>query len=109
MREFSCLGSVKLTSVCRGGFLAEISLVICDREEKAASLLENKEKGVTPTLSCLVLFNDFSDAFVERAKLSEVEVLKLEQLMVSRVDVLHPYNADSFEMIPFNLLIDGDM
>uniref|UniRef100_A0A671VIC2 Arachidonate--CoA ligase n=1 Tax=Sparus aurata TaxID=8175 RepID=A0A671VIC2_SPAAU len=60
--------------------MAEISLVICDREEKAASMLENKEKGVTPTLSCLVLFNDFSDAFVERAKDCEVEVLKLEQL-----------------------------
>uniref|UniRef100_A0A7N8XIT7 Long-chain-fatty-acid--CoA ligase n=1 Tax=Mastacembelus armatus TaxID=205130 RepID=A0A7N8XIT7_9TELE len=64
--------------------LAEISLVICDREEKAASLLENKEKGKTSKLSCLVLFNSFSDAFVERAKNCEVEVLKLEQLMVSR-------------------------
>uniref|UniRef100_A0A669E5V2 Arachidonate--CoA ligase n=1 Tax=Oreochromis niloticus TaxID=8128 RepID=A0A669E5V2_ORENI len=63
--------------------LAEISVVICDREEKAASLLENKEKGTTPKLSCLVLFNDFSQAFVERAKSCEVEVLKLEQLMVS--------------------------
>uniref|UniRef100_A0A669D4H8 Arachidonate--CoA ligase n=1 Tax=Oreochromis niloticus TaxID=8128 RepID=A0A669D4H8_ORENI len=61
--------------------LAEISVVICDREEKAASLLENKEKGTTPKLSCLVLFNDFSQAFVERAKSCEVEVLKLEQLM----------------------------
>ncbi|TNN50457.1 Long-chain-fatty-acid--CoA ligase 6 [Liparis tanakae] len=61
--------------------LAEISLVICDREEKAAALLENKEAGVTPKLSCLVLFNDFSDAFAERAKNCEVEVLKLEQLM----------------------------
>ncbi|XP_019131516.2 long-chain-fatty-acid--CoA ligase 1 [Larimichthys crocea] len=61
--------------------LAEISLVICDREEKAATLLENKEKGATPKLSCLVLFNDFSDAFVERAKNCEVEVLKLDQLM----------------------------
>lgn len=58
-------------------------MVICDREEKAASLLENKEKGTTPKLSCLVLFNDFSQAFVERAKSCEVEVLKLEQLMVS--------------------------
>uniref|UniRef100_A0AAX7TRC2 Arachidonate--CoA ligase n=1 Tax=Astatotilapia calliptera TaxID=8154 RepID=A0AAX7TRC2_ASTCA len=63
--------------------LAEISVVICDREEKAASLLENKENGTTPKLSCLVLFNDFSQAFVERAKSCEVEVLKLEQLMVS--------------------------
>lgn len=67
--------------------LAEISLVICDREEKAASLLENKEKGVTPKLSCLVLFTDFSEAFVERAKNCQVEVLKLAQLMVSRVEI----------------------
>uniref|UniRef100_A0AAQ4PW20 Arachidonate--CoA ligase n=1 Tax=Gasterosteus aculeatus aculeatus TaxID=481459 RepID=A0AAQ4PW20_GASAC len=64
--------------------LAEISLVICDREEKAAALLENKERGVTPKLSCLVLFNRFSDTFVQRAKNCEVEVLKLDQLMVSR-------------------------
>lgn len=70
--------------------------MICDREEKAASMLENKEKGVTPTLSCLVLFNDFSDAFVERAKDCEVEVLKLEQLMVSRVEILNPCNAGPF-------------
>lgn len=61
--------------------------MICDREEKAASLLENKEKGVTPKLSCLVLFTDFSEAFVERAKNCQVEVLKLAQLMVSRVEI----------------------
>ncbi|KAJ0019436.1 hypothetical protein NQD34_007005 [Periophthalmus magnuspinnatus] len=61
--------------------LAEISLVICDREEKAASLLENKEKGLTPKLSCLVLFNDFSDTFLERAKKCDVEVLKYTQLI----------------------------
>uniref|UniRef100_A0A668AWY6 Arachidonate--CoA ligase n=1 Tax=Myripristis murdjan TaxID=586833 RepID=A0A668AWY6_9TELE len=62
--------------------LTEISLVICDREEKASSLLDNKEKGITPTLSCLVLFSDFSDALEERAKKCGVEVLHLSQLMV---------------------------
>ncbi|XP_055017246.1 long-chain-fatty-acid--CoA ligase 6 isoform X2 [Boleophthalmus pectinirostris] len=61
--------------------LAEISLVICDREEKAVSLLENKERGVIPKLSCLILFNDFSDAFLERAKKCDVEVLKYTQLI----------------------------
>lgn len=80
--------------------------MICDREEKAAYLLENKEKGKTPKLSCLVLFNDFTDAFVERAKNCEVEVLKLEQLMVSRVEAL---NADPFKFLPFNWLINGDV
>uniref|UniRef100_A0A8C7NI48 Arachidonate--CoA ligase n=1 Tax=Oncorhynchus mykiss TaxID=8022 RepID=A0A8C7NI48_ONCMY len=63
--------------------LAEISLVICDKEEKAESLLGNKEKGATPTLSCLVLFNDCSDAIVERGKNCGVEILELTQLMVS--------------------------
>ncbi|KAI2661319.1 Long-chain-fatty-acid--CoA ligase 6 [Labeo rohita] len=48
--------------------LAEISMVICDKEDKAESLLKNKEKGVTPTLSCLVLFNPFSAALLERGR-----------------------------------------
>lgn len=61
--------------------LAEISLVICDREEKAASLLENKEKDMALKLSCLVLFNDFSEAFLERAKKCNIEVLKYSQLI----------------------------
>uniref|UniRef100_A0A668AJD0 Arachidonate--CoA ligase n=1 Tax=Myripristis murdjan TaxID=586833 RepID=A0A668AJD0_9TELE len=61
--------------------LAEISLVICDREEKASSLLDNKEKGITPTLSCLVLFSDFSDALEERAKKCGVEVLHLSHFL----------------------------
>uniref|UniRef100_A0AAQ5ZLL9 Arachidonate--CoA ligase n=1 Tax=Amphiprion ocellaris TaxID=80972 RepID=A0AAQ5ZLL9_AMPOC len=88
--------------------LAEISLVICDREEKAASLLENKEKGMIPNISCLVLFDDFSEALVERAEKCEVDVLKLEQLMVSRAEALNNHNADSFLLIPFNRVINND-
>ncbi|XP_041855101.1 long-chain-fatty-acid--CoA ligase 1 [Melanotaenia boesemani] len=61
--------------------LAEMTVVICDREERATSLLENKEKGLTPKISCLVLFTDFSQAFAERAGKCEVEVLKLEQIL----------------------------
>lgn len=61
--------------------LAEISLVICDREEKAALLLENKEKDMTPKLSCLVLFNEVSESFLERAKKCDVEVLTYAQLI----------------------------
>uniref|UniRef100_A0A8C9TR51 Arachidonate--CoA ligase n=1 Tax=Scleropages formosus TaxID=113540 RepID=A0A8C9TR51_SCLFO len=62
--------------------LAEISLVICDREEKAQSLLDNKEKGVTPKLSCLVLFNPFSVLLAERGKKCSVEILQLAEIMV---------------------------
>lgn len=69
---------------------AEITLVICDREEKAASLLENKEKGLTPKLSCLVLFNPYSDALVVRAENCGVELLELQQLMVSEAEAANP-------------------
>ncbi|KAL0979436.1 hypothetical protein UPYG_G00185030 [Umbra pygmaea] len=61
--------------------LAEISLVICDKEEKAVSLLVNKEKGVTSSLSCLVLFNACSDAIVERGKNCGVEIVQLAELL----------------------------
>lgn len=64
--------------------------MICDKEDKAVALLENKENGTTPTLSCLVLFNNFTEGFATRAKACKVEVLKLEQLMVSGVEALHP-------------------
>ncbi|KAM9546831.1 long-chain-fatty-acid--CoA ligase 1-like isoform 1-T1 [Salvelinus alpinus] len=79
--------------------LAEISLVICDKEEKAESLLGNKEKGVTPTLSCLVLFNPCSDAIVERGKNCGVEILELTQLMeLGRQNLRDP--AVSFPLPP---------
>ncbi|XP_043103110.1 long-chain-fatty-acid--CoA ligase 1 [Puntigrus tetrazona] len=61
--------------------LAEISMVICDKEDKAESLLKNKEKGVTPTLSCLVLFNPFGAALLERGRKCGVEILQLSQIM----------------------------
>uniref|UniRef100_A0A673JUH8 Arachidonate--CoA ligase n=1 Tax=Sinocyclocheilus rhinocerous TaxID=307959 RepID=A0A673JUH8_9TELE len=65
--------------------LAEISMVICDKEDKAESLLKNKEKGVTPTLSCLVLFNPFSAALLERGRKCGVEILQLSQIMVRNI------------------------
>ncbi|XP_063051820.1 long-chain-fatty-acid--CoA ligase 6 [Engraulis encrasicolus] len=61
--------------------MAEISLVLCDKEEKAVALLANKEGGLTPSLSCLVLFNPFSEALLTRAQQCGVELLRLEELM----------------------------
>uniref|UniRef100_A0A8C1SC45 Arachidonate--CoA ligase n=1 Tax=Cyprinus carpio TaxID=7962 RepID=A0A8C1SC45_CYPCA len=64
--------------------LAEISMVVCDKEDKAESLLKIKEKGVTPALSCLVLFNPFSAALLERGRKCGVEILQLSQIMVRK-------------------------
>lgn len=60
-------------------------MVICDNEEKAESLLKNKEKRVTPTLSCLVLFNPFSATLLERGRKCGVEILQLSQIMVRNI------------------------
>uniref|UniRef100_A0A8C1SEB8 Arachidonate--CoA ligase n=1 Tax=Cyprinus carpio TaxID=7962 RepID=A0A8C1SEB8_CYPCA len=68
--------------------LAEISMVVCDKEDKAESLLKIKEKGVTPALSCLVLFNPFSAALLERGRKCGVEILQLSQIMVRIVGYL---------------------
>jgi len=57
-------------------------MVICDKEDKAESLLKNKENSVTPTLSCLVLFNPFSAALLERGRKCGVEIVQLSQIMV---------------------------
>uniref|UniRef100_A0A671M4M6 Arachidonate--CoA ligase n=1 Tax=Sinocyclocheilus anshuiensis TaxID=1608454 RepID=A0A671M4M6_9TELE len=65
--------------------LVEISMVICDKEDKAESLLKNKEKGVTTTLSCLVLFSPFSAALLERGRKCGVEILQLSQIMVRNI------------------------
>lgn len=80
---------------------AEITLVICDRAEKAAALLENKEKGSTPNLTCLVLFNPYSDALAARAQSCGVELLQLEQLMVSEVEAADPSDAKFFFLFFF--------
>lgn len=81
--------------------------MICDKEEKAVALLENKENGMTPMLSCLVLFNNFSELFATRAKACEVEVLNIEELMVSVVEVLNPCDADLFKITQF-FYVSGD-
>ncbi|XP_024130954.1 long-chain-fatty-acid--CoA ligase 1 [Oryzias melastigma] len=71
--------------------LAEMTLVICDQEHRAAYLLDYKEKGLTPKMSCLVLFTSFSQAFAERAKKCGVEVLGLDELMdVGRQNLRDP-------------------
>uniref|UniRef100_A0A4W4DRQ1 Long-chain-fatty-acid--CoA ligase n=1 Tax=Electrophorus electricus TaxID=8005 RepID=A0A4W4DRQ1_ELEEL len=80
--------------------LAEIPLVICDKMEKAESMLANKETGVTPALSCLVLFNPISAALVERGRNCGVEVLHLSQLMCLRV-LLQPPEPEDLAVVCF--------
>lgn len=56
---------------------------------------------MTPKLSCLVLFNPYSDALVARAKSCGVELLELEQLMVSEVEAANPCDANCSLFLKF--------
>ncbi|KAG7281283.1 hypothetical protein CRUP_030966 [Coryphaenoides rupestris] len=74
--------------------LAEISLVICDCEEKATALLDTKEKGVAPSVSCLVLFSEASEPLVRRGQGCGVEILTLTQIMdLGRQNLKDPVGA----------------
>ncbi|KAM3912712.1 long-chain-fatty-acid--CoA ligase 5 [Leptodactylus fuscus] len=54
---------------------ADLSLVVCDKPDKAAILLSNCEKGLTPGLKIIVLMEEFGDDLKERAAKIGVELL----------------------------------
>ncbi|XP_038677467.1 long-chain-fatty-acid--CoA ligase 5 isoform X1 [Scyliorhinus canicula] len=59
---------------------AEISTVICDKLNKANTLLENCEMNLTPILKTIVLMDPFDDALKERGTKCGVEVLLLKDV-----------------------------
>ncbi|XP_048407064.1 long-chain-fatty-acid--CoA ligase 5 [Stegostoma tigrinum] len=59
---------------------AEISTVICDKPNKAETLLENYEKNQTPVLRTVILMDPFDDALKERGTKCGVEVLSLKEV-----------------------------
>ncbi|XP_006630837.3 long-chain-fatty-acid--CoA ligase 5 [Lepisosteus oculatus] len=59
---------------------AEISTVICDKPDKAAILLTNCEKGLTPVLNTIVLMDPFSTELKDRGMNCGVEILALKEV-----------------------------
>uniref|UniRef100_UPI00398EF634 long-chain-fatty-acid--CoA ligase 5 isoform X3 n=1 Tax=Pristiophorus japonicus TaxID=55135 RepID=UPI00398EF634 len=59
---------------------AEISTVVCDKPNKAVTLLENCEKGLTCILTTIVLMDPFDDALKERGTKCKVEILSLKEV-----------------------------
>ncbi|XP_069835883.1 long-chain-fatty-acid--CoA ligase 5 [Dendropsophus ebraccatus] len=54
---------------------ADLSLVVCDKPDKAVILLSNCEKGLTPGLKIIVLMEGFPDDLRDRATKCGVELL----------------------------------
>uniref|UniRef100_A0A8C1BAK1 Arachidonate--CoA ligase n=1 Tax=Cyprinus carpio carpio TaxID=630221 RepID=A0A8C1BAK1_CYPCA len=55
---------------------AKISTVICDKQDKAETLLDNCEKNLTPVLKTIILMDPYDSALIDRSSKSGVEVLE---------------------------------
>ncbi|KAG9473334.1 hypothetical protein GDO78_018281 [Eleutherodactylus coqui] len=58
----------------------DLSLVVCDKPDKASVLLCNCEKGLTPGLKIIVTMEEFGDDLKERAVKCGVELLLMKDL-----------------------------
>ncbi|KAF1485765.1 Long-chain-fatty-acid--CoA ligase 1, partial [Eudyptula minor novaehollandiae] len=59
---------------------ADLSLVFCDKPDKAKLMLTSVEKGETPILNTIVIMESFGMDLVERGKKCGVEVFSMREL-----------------------------
>ncbi|KAF5896501.1 long-chain-fatty-acid--CoA ligase 5 [Clarias magur] len=59
---------------------ANISIVLCDKQDKMETLLTNCEKGLTPVLKTIIVMDPFDAAVTERASKCKVEILSLKDV-----------------------------
>lgn len=56
--------------------------MLCDNQTKAETLLQNCEKGQTPTLKTVILMDSFSDELIERGVKCGVDIMSLQDIEV---------------------------
>uniref|UniRef100_A0A8C0A0X0 Arachidonate--CoA ligase n=1 Tax=Anas zonorhyncha TaxID=75864 RepID=A0A8C0A0X0_9AVES len=66
---------------------ADMSVVICDKPEKAQILLENCERGKTPCLKTIILMDLFDKELNDRAAKVGVEILALQEVELTLSDL----------------------
>ncbi|NWS19449.1 ACSL1 ligase, partial [Pachyramphus minor] len=59
---------------------ADLSLVFCDKPDKAKLLLTSVEKGETPILNTIVIMESFGADLVERGKKCGVEIFSMREI-----------------------------
>ncbi|XP_064177233.1 long-chain-fatty-acid--CoA ligase 5 [Anguilla rostrata] len=59
---------------------ADISTVLCDKQEKADILLSNCEKELTPVLNTIILMDAFDPDLIERGSKCGVDILSLREV-----------------------------
>ncbi|NWX99451.1 ACSL1 ligase, partial [Nothoprocta ornata] len=75
---YDTLGTEAITYIVNK---ADLSLVFCDKPDKAKLLLTNVEKGETPILNTIVIMEPFGIDLVERGKKCGVEVFSMGQIV----------------------------
>uniref|UniRef100_A0A4W5KTV5 Arachidonate--CoA ligase n=1 Tax=Hucho hucho TaxID=62062 RepID=A0A4W5KTV5_9TELE len=61
---------------------ADISTVLCDKQNKAETLLENCEKGETPELKTIILMDAFDTELTARGAKCGVDIMSLQEVEV---------------------------
>ncbi|NWQ74434.1 ACSL1 ligase, partial [Columbina picui] len=74
---YDTLGTEAITYIVNK---ADLSLVFCDKPDKAKLLLTSVEKGETPILNTIVIMESFSMDLVERGKKCGVEIFSMREL-----------------------------
>ncbi|XP_051530008.1 long-chain-fatty-acid--CoA ligase 5-like [Myxocyprinus asiaticus] len=90
---------------------AKISIVLCDKQDKAETLLANCEKKLTPVLKTIILMDPFDAALSERGSKCGVDVLNLKDVEAFGKDNLHkpvPPKPEDLSIICFTSGTTGD-
>ncbi|NWW54637.1 ACSL1 ligase, partial [Pedionomus torquatus] len=74
---YDTLGTEAITYIVNK---ADLSLVFCDKPDKAKLLLTSVEKGEAPILNTIVIMESFGTDLVERGKKCGVEVFSMREL-----------------------------
>ncbi|NWV71646.1 ACSL1 ligase, partial [Malurus elegans] len=74
---YDTLGAEAITYIVNK---ADLSLVFCDKPDKAKLLLTSVEKGETPILNTIVIMESFGVDLIERGKKCGVEVFSMREI-----------------------------
>uniref|UniRef100_A0A803KIQ4 long-chain-fatty-acid--CoA ligase n=1 Tax=Xenopus tropicalis TaxID=8364 RepID=A0A803KIQ4_XENTR len=88
---------------------ADLSLVFCDKPDKALTLLNNCEKGQMPVLKAIVVMEQFGTELKERGAKCGVEILSMEEIEVQDKGYQHsPPKPSDLSVVCFTSGTTGD-
>ncbi|KAL0984444.1 hypothetical protein UPYG_G00141630, partial [Umbra pygmaea] len=105
---YDTLGSEALTFIIKR---ADISTVLCDKQNKAEILLKTCETGETPGLKTIIIMDAFDKELIAQGKKCDVDILSLQEVEVLGKGNLHhpvPPKPEDLSIICFTSGTTGD-